>query len=109
MADLIVAWEDQALDLLDSKDRYTRSEIRNEFRRDPKKDAIEFDPVGRCYLTPVSDNRFSVVWQLIDQQALVRAIVPLNINLESFEVGNPDALGKLKEYVERAVKTASKK
>jgi hypothetical protein len=108
MADLTVAWDDLALDTLDSKDRYTRSEIRNEFRRNPKKDAIEFDPARRCYLTPVSDNRFSVVWQLIDQQALVRAIVPLNINLESVETGNPDAMVRLKEYVERAVKTASK-
>ena len=78
MSDLSVIWEDDALKLLEGRDRYTLNAIREEFRRDPQKDAIEFDPAHNTFLTPVSDSRFSVVWRLNEegQQAVVRAVVP---------------------------------
>jgi hypothetical protein len=45
MADLSVIWEDDALKLLEGRDRYTRNAIREQFRRDPQKDAIELTPI----------------------------------------------------------------
>ena len=111
MADLKVIWEDKALGLLDGRDRYTRNAIREEFSRDPRKDAIEFDPEQRGFLTPVSDSRFSVIWRLDEQrqEALVRAVVPLtNIPTAASELEKPDALNNLKEYVQRAVQKESK-
>jgi hypothetical protein len=110
MSDLSVIWEDKALDL-DGRDRYTRNAIREEFRLDPQKDAIEFDPAQRTFLTPVSDGRFSVIWQLDDQgrRATVRAVVPLtNITLDASKLQDSEARDKLKEYVQRAVATESK-
>ncbi len=111
MSDLSVIWEDDALRLLEGRDRYTRNAIREEFRRDPQKDAIEFDPAHSTFLTPVSDSRFSVVWRWNEenQQAVVRAVVPLtNITLDVGELAKPGALSKLREYVSRAVKAESK-
>ncbi|MBI4486084.1 MAG: hypothetical protein HY655_08750 [Acidobacteria bacterium] len=111
MSDLSVIWEDDALKLLEGRDRYTRNAIREEFRRDPQKDAIEFDPAHNTFLTPVSDSRFSVVWRLNEegQQAVVRAVVPLtNIPLDVVELKKPEAMSRLKDYVLRAVKAESK-
>ena len=111
MSDLSVIWEDDALKLLEGRDRYTRNAIREEFRRDPQKDAIEFDPARHSFLTPVSDSRFSVVWRLNEEsrQAVVRAVVPLtNISISVLKLKGPEALSKLKEYVQRAVQAESK-
>ena len=109
MSDLSVIWEDKALSLLDERDRYTRNAIREEFRRDPQKDAIEFDTDQHSFLTPVSDSRFSVVWRLDGQQAVVRAVVPLtNITITAFALLEPEARNRLKEYVQRAVTAESK-
>ena len=111
MSDLSVIWEDKALNLLDGRDRYTRNAIREEFRRDPQKDAIEFDPDQRNFLTPVSDHRFSVVWRLDEQEqrAVVRAVVPLtNITLDLHTLRKPEALDQLREYVRRVVMAESK-
>src|SRR5688572_29469379 len=54
MSDLTVVWEEEALKLLEERDRFTRNAIRQEFGRDPKKDAIQFDPDHATYATPVS-------------------------------------------------------
>ncbi len=81
MAHLNVIWEDSALRMLETRDRYMRNAIREEFRRDPTKDAIEIDPDESSFLTPVSNNRFSVIWRLADNLVVVRAVVPLT-NLE---------------------------
>jgi hypothetical protein len=111
MPNITVSWEDNALDLLDERDRYTRNAIRQEFRRDPKKDAIELDPVEHTFLTPVSDRKFSVVWRLSqDNAAIVRAVVPLpNVTFDVVTLKEkPEALTKLREYVQRVVKTESK-
>ncbi len=106
---LKVIWEDDALKLLEGRDRYTRNAIREEFSRDPQKGAIKFDPQQSGYLTPVSDNRFSVIWRLDEtaQQAIVRAIVALP-NIKSDPPNEPKEIEALKEYVQRAVRTESK-
>jgi hypothetical protein len=111
MSDLAVIWEDDALKLLEGRDRYTRNAIREEFRRDPQKDAIEFDPDHHSFLTPVSDNRFSVIWRLNQdaKQAVVRAVVALpNISLDAAQLKNPIYLNTLKDYVWRVVEAESK-
>jgi hypothetical protein len=84
------------------RDRYTRESIQDEFRRDPQRGAISFDRVNSGFLTPVSNNRFGVVWFLDNdrQLAVVRAVVPVtNVN--------PQGDG-LKEYIQRAVQVESK-
>jgi hypothetical protein len=109
-SDIKVIWEDGALKLLMDRDRYTRQAIQDEFRRDPRNGAIEFDK--DAFLTPVSDKRFYVVWYLeetgpqsksrpaAERTALVRAVLPLT------NVGG--ASTNLKEYVQRAVQKESK-
>lgn len=104
MADLSVIWEDSALKLLEARDRYTRNEIREEFRRDPEKDAIEIDPTDGSFLTPVSNNRFSVIWRRDGGRVLVRAIVPLT-NLDWLKTVAADTK---KDYVGQVVKSESK-
>ncbi|MBI2188662.1 MAG: hypothetical protein HYU37_16305 [Acidobacteria bacterium] len=104
MGDLSVIWEDSALKLLETRDRYTRNAIREEFRRDPQKDAIEIDPAESSFLTPVSDARFSVIWLLHGQQAVVRAVVPLT-NVDKLRT--LDAARK-KAYVGRIIAVESK-
>jgi hypothetical protein len=102
VASLKVVWEDNALNLLLDRDRYTRQSIRDEFRRDPLQAAIEFDPAQRGFVTFVANKRYSVVWYLDEkgEQALVRAVVPLT---------NMNAQGPaLKEYIERVVEIESK-
>jgi hypothetical protein len=109
MSNLAVIWEDDALKLLEGRDRYTRNAIREEFRRDPEKGAIEFDPAHRGFFTPVSDGRFSVVWSLNEehQQAVVRAVVPLT-NIKIGTLDSPEAMRELREYVQRVVQSESK-
>ena len=106
MAGLNIIWEDSALKLLETRDRYTRNAIREEFRRDPEKDKIEIDndPEAPTYLTPVSNNRFSVIWRLTGHHAVVRAVVPLT-NLDQLR-GLTD--GSKKAYLGKVVATESK-
>ena len=104
-----VIWEDLALKLLNDRDRYTRQAVQDEFRRDPRNEAIEYDKDQGAFLTPVTNKRFYVVWYQADTQSksgtaepvvVVRAVLALtNVN--------PDSPG-LKEYVERAIKAESK-
>ena len=111
MSDLTVVWEEEALKLLEERDRFTRNAIRQEFGRDPKKDAIQFDPDHATYATPVSDRRFSVVWRWKpeDRQVVVRAVVPLtNMPVNESELRKPEDLVKLKDYIWRAVEVESK-
>lgn len=106
MADFNVIWEDDAVRLLEGRDRYTRNAIREEFRRDPTKQAVEIDPDNHQYLTPVSDNRFTVVWRKDEgaNQVVVSAVVPLtNVTFEPAALTEPGALGRLKDYVVRVV------
>ena len=100
---LKVIWEDEALKLLEARDRYTRNAIREGFSENPEKAAILFDRAQGGFLTPVSHARYSVVWYLdVDrQQAVVRAVVPLT-NLTAV-----DDTDELKKYVQRAVQAES--
>jgi hypothetical protein len=84
MADRNVIWEDSALKLLETRDRYTRNAIREEFRNHPEQDAIEIDPAEGSFLTPVSNNRFSVIWRRSGELVVVRAVVPLT-NLDALK------------------------
>lgn len=100
---LKILWENDALKLLETRDRYTRSAILEEFGRAPERGAIRFDAADHGYLTPVANRRFSVVWRLDLEKncALVRAVVPLtNFGGES--------TGELKARVERAIERESK-
>jgi hypothetical protein len=99
---LKVIWQAEARKLLMTRDRFTRQAIEEEFRSDPQREAIPIDPEQGEFLTQVSNNRFSVIWQLDDprQEAVVKAVVPLT-NVEKTSVG-------LKEYVQRAVDAESK-
>src|SRR4051812_38214446 len=101
MPDMSVTWEANALDLLESRDRYTRQAIRDQFNPNAA-DAIRFDPDDADnLLTFVFDNRFSVVWRKDGDKAIVRAVVPLpNVELTTDQ-------GELKKYVQRAVKAES--
>jgi hypothetical protein len=76
-----VLWEDTALNLLLARDRYTSQSIRDEFRSNPHRKAEPFDPKQNGFVTPVANNRFSVVWyeaKLGDETiAVVRAVVPV--------------------------------
>lgn len=95
-------WEEGALALLESRDRYTRKTIREDFRDATPGDVVEFDSAGLGYLTRVSDGRFSVVWYLDKErhQGVVRAVLPLT------DVNGPPE--RLKAYVERAIQDAFK-
>lgn len=109
MSDANISWEEPALKLLDRRDRYTRNAIREDFRRDPQHGAIELEPDS--FLTPVSDDRFSVIWRLVDggQRVSVRAVVPLtNVKFSAAALKEPDALQELRDYVKRVVKSESK-
>ncbi len=101
MSKLGVTWEEPAERLLLQRDRFTRQAITEEFARDPRERAIVFDPEHKGYLTPVADNRYSVVWYLDEDQqaAVVRAVVP------STNVVEQDGL---KDYVQRVVQIESK-
>lgn len=105
-----ISWEEPALKLLERRDRYTRNAIREDFSRDPEQGAIEFEPDS--FLTPVSDQRFSVIWRRLDggQRVSVRAVVPLtNVKFDAAAFkAQPDALEELRAYVKRVVKSESK-
>ncbi len=103
MSQLKVIWEDGALQFLMDRDRFTRQDIQEEFRRDPEHKAIALDLAHDDYLTPVSNNRFTVVWHKDSErrQAIVRAVVPLP-NVDEKSAG-------LREYVQRAVDAATKR
>jgi hypothetical protein len=97
-------WEDKAVQWLEARDRYTRNTIRDEFRLDPQKEAVELDPATHDFLTPVADNRFQVYWRFdaTTQSAIVRGVV----SLTSFNPASPlepTKLQQLKEYVQHTV------
>jgi len=108
MATPKIIWEDEAIRLLETRDRYTRNAVREEFRREPQRDAVEYDPAQHAFVTPVFNRRFGVVWQLDEprQCALVTAVVALTVDLDEFRT--PDRQEQLKDYVQRAVHSESK-
>ena len=77
-----VTWEPSAKRLLQQRDRFTQRAIRQEFEAmighepSPTPRDIEFDTDQKGFLTPVAEERYSVVWYLEDDAAVVRAVVP---------------------------------
>lgn len=82
-----VTWEPSAESLLEQRDRFTQKAIKKEFettfdeRIKPNlnraaSSTIAFDPVNNGYLTPVADERYSVIWYLNGDDADVHAVVP---------------------------------
>lgn len=75
--------------LLDKWDRYIRKTVQNEFAAGPMKEAVEFDPVKHSYATPVSDKRFTVIWELGEDKghkiAYVRAVLPIHFTSQDKE------------------------
>ena len=73
-----VSWDKPADDLLNQRDRFTRQAIREEFSQNPMANAIQFDSSADGFVTPVADNRYSVIWYRdpASQQATVHAVVP---------------------------------
>ena len=98
---LNILWESNAIKLLDSRDRYTRSSILEDFSNAPDRDAIQFDSDKSGFLTPVSNRRYGVIWHLKDGYAIVRAVVPM-INASSEDERD------LKARVERAIEREAK-
>lgn len=99
-----VKWLDSADRLLRRRDHYTQKAIRAEFDTDPLKDAIEFDPQNHLFVTPVSDKRFVVVWELDRQDntigAAVKAVVPTQLM--------SDDLGAIRKQVNELVMLETK-
>lgn len=82
-----VTWEPSAASLLEQRDRFTQKAIKEEFEATfdagftqgleaAATTSIEFDPDKKGYVTPVADKRYSVIWYLQDDGAVVRAVVP---------------------------------
>ena len=77
-----VTWEPSADRLLQQRDRFTQRAIRQEFEEaighgpSPTLRSIEFDTDRKGFLTSVADERYSVVWYLENDAAVVRAVVP---------------------------------
>ena len=72
-----ILWASKAMKVLDSRDRYTRSAILEDFTSAPHRDVIPSNEMfGDWIKTPVSNSRFSVYWQLQDGDAIVRSVVP---------------------------------
>jgi hypothetical protein len=77
-----VTWTESADRLLQQRDRFTQRAIRQEFEAVAASESsvrprsIEFDAARQGYLTAVADERYSVVWYLENDAAVVRAVVP---------------------------------
>lgn len=101
-----IIWEDEALQILERRDRYARNAVREEFREEPKKNAVEYDTDQHVFVTPVVDQRFGVVWREDGLSAIVQAVVPLTIDLHSGDFSSEEGRKQLKEYLERAMSAA---
>ncbi len=98
---LPVRWLPAARKLLGKRDRYTREAIERDFKQDPRREAIEFDQARHCWVTPVADNRYSVIWHMDPDGsvAIVEAVVPVHF------VG--DDREQLKNQVNEVVRLAA--
>ena len=75
---LIVEWAPEAESLLRRRGNFARQQIQQEFEKAPRQEALQFDPDRRCFVTPVANRRYSVVWREdpIQKRAIVSAVVP---------------------------------
>jgi 2-polyprenyl-6-methoxyphenol hydroxylase-like FAD-dependent oxidoreductase len=82
--------------LLRLRDRFTQASVRTEFESDPEQGKVVLDAGKRLYATPVKDNRYTVVWQLMDDNlAKITAVVASQFRDESPE----EFKSKLEEVV----------
>lgn len=104
-----VRWLAEAERLLRKRDHYTEEAIRTEFEHNPEKEgAIEIDKQKHLYVTPVADERFVVLWDLVtlpDRKiANVRAVLPTQLISDK-----PDQIrDQIREVVEHESKGAVK-
>lgn len=97
-------WKRKAEVLLGQRDRFTQRKVREEFQticdqNDPLSSSLSFDPAHDGYLTPVADDRYSVIWYLEDNVPAVEAVIPTT----RFDKSMSD----LKERVVKAVERES--
>jgi hypothetical protein len=90
-----VDWSPEAKELLGMRDRFTRLAIMNDFKENPEKDAVALDADQKWYATPVSNNRYTVVWRQDAKVAHVKAVVASQLKGES--------AADLKEKLEKVV------
>jgi len=66
------------------RDRFTRAAIQKDFEAHPEQDRVTLDAADSLYATPVADNRYTVIWQLLaDHLAVVKAVVASQLRGES--------------------------
>lgn len=81
-------WLPNARKLLGKRDSRLRETIHDEFERNPKNEgAIEFGGDGNRWVTPVVDNRYSVIWEFDPKAQVVnvQAVVPTRFAWEDRE------------------------
>ena len=77
-------WSPEANELLGARDRFTRSAIKKDFEAHPEQDKVTLDAANGLYATPVSDNRYTVIWQTqADNRVLVKAVVASQLKGEN--------------------------
>ncbi len=70
--------------LLRQRDRFTQASVREAFEAHPDKGRVMLDSTRNLYATPVKDNRYTVVWELLDGKfAHIKAVVASQIRNES--------------------------
>lgn len=102
-----IVWSDEALDLLDKRDRFARVKIRKEFAEKvqlvPDKASIpevESDLSAGWHATQLAGNRFTILWKLLNDTINVAAVVPAPFTskkqIESAVFAESDGLLKLR-------------
>jgi hypothetical protein len=88
--------------LLQQRDRFTQDAIKREFEDaarpagDVPPCSIEFDTTRKGYLTPVAEERYSVVWYLDASVAVVHAVIPT----ARFSAETPDLKDRVQQIVQ---------
>jgi hypothetical protein len=79
-----------------ARDRFTRSAIKKDFEAHPEQNRVTLDAAEHLYATPVADNRYTVIWQVQDDnQAVVKAVVASQLRGEN----GADLRAKLEKVV----------
>lgn len=79
------------------RDRFTRWDFTKGFEAEPMQDAVLIDPARNVYATPVSGNRYLMIWQHDAEKNLVR---PGYVFPKSYWGETPE---ELKAKVERII------
>lgn len=92
-----IEWLPEARELLARRDRFTQSAIKKDFAADPERDKVALDAEQGWYATPVADNRYTVIWRVLNDNAVqVKAVVASQFRGET--------AAQLKEKLEETVK-----